>query len=202
MSKETMVATLRAYATQVGAEDIGPEYVRTQVGPGRIELHGQVIGETTYRHSDDYSMRAVYTSLDGFGFKVGLKMPFHSLRGRIFGSKDVDMGDSELLREHFVIASDEDKVRQLFSRERLRVALSAAVRAHPELLYDFRDEQVKKTHSDALLHEVKPPPWHCSGGSGTKPDVRPETARLMHDFLTECLLTLEEIGSAAPLEST
>jgi tetratricopeptide (TPR) repeat protein len=52
------------------------------------------------------TMRALYRPLDEFHFKVVTRGSAHALAGRIFGSKDVDVGDSTL-HERYSVESDE-----------------------------------------------------------------------------------------------
>lgn len=66
------------------------------------------------------TMAAVYETSDGFFFKLDTKGFLHDFLGRLFGSKDADVGDVQLANDLFVKANDAYRARVLFANEEFR----------------------------------------------------------------------------------
>ncbi len=102
--------------------------VKAKVGPWTITL--DLHADASYAHEDIHTrLRAPYINPDGFRFNLFKASMWDELT-TVFGGQDVKVGDAAF-DEHFrVRASDENKVKDLFARERLRELLLQESGAH------------------------------------------------------------------------
>ncbi len=130
-------------------------------------------------------MRALYRSLDGFQFKVATKWGLHDFMARIFGSKDIDIGEHELQERYSVEArntwSDEHMVRKLLTNQTFRDVWSRCV--HPAGPKNVIDRFEAKQYKDA--HEIEVQILHVWGLS------------FVHDLVVHTLRELADMGSAS-----
>ena len=68
-------------------------------------------------------MRAPYVNPDGFRFNVYRKGVFSGI-GKFFGMQDLEVADSEFDAAFIIKATDEGRIRQLLSNQRLRALIS------------------------------------------------------------------------------
>lgn len=173
---------LQQFAREVGGEyDENNDRVVTRVDPWTVVLQARPHPSFT-----DFVMWALYRSVDGFEFKVSLKGLFHGFFGRVFGSRDIDIGDRELQKHYFVKANHEDKVRRLLTNQEFRdVWLRCGYH-----LVDFGLKQRRGAHAIAAT-------LPGSSGDDFERMIPPGRLRAIRDLLVRTLHELADMGSAS-----
>ncbi len=129
-------------------------------------------------------MRAPYVNPDGFRFNVYQKSVFTEI-GKWFGMQDVTVG-YEAFDQNFVIqGNDEQKLRRLFSSQKIRDLITA----QPNIRFSVKDDEGFWSNNfpegvDELYFQVV----------GVIKDV--ERLKLLYDLFAETLDELCRMGSA------
>ncbi len=89
-----------------------------------------------HSHQNFTRLRAPYVNADGFRFLV-YRAGFFTDLGKMFGMQDVEIGSPEFDREFVIKGSDEARLRQFFSYERIRSLLQA----QPEVRFEVVDDE-------------------------------------------------------------
>ena len=95
--------------------------VKAKVGPWTITL--DLHADASYAHEVMHTrFRAPYVNPDGFRFNI-CKASLWDEMSTVFGGQDVEVGDAAFDENFRIRASDEDKVKDLFEKDRLRELL-------------------------------------------------------------------------------
>jgi hypothetical protein len=129
-------------------------------------------------------MRAPYVNPDGFRFTVYRKGIFTEM-GKWFGMQDVAVGYQEFDRDFVIKGNDEQKLRTLFSSQKIR----ELVAAQPEIRFSVKDDDGKLWNNfpegvDELHFQVV----------GVIKDL--ERLKLLYELFAETLDQLCRMGSA------
>lgn len=129
-------------------------------------------------------MRAPYVNPDGFRFTIYRKSIFTGM-GKWFGMQDVTVGYEEFDRDFVIKGNDEQKLRRLFSSQKIRELIAA----QPEIYFSVVDDDGKIWSSfpegvDELHFQVV----------GVIRDI--ERLKLLYDLFAETLDELCRMGSA------
>ncbi len=81
-----------------------------------LDTHKVSTGKSTVTYT---RIRAPYVNQNGFRFTIYKKSIFSDL-GKLFGMRDIEIGYDEFDDSFIIKSNDEDKVRSLFSNEKLR----------------------------------------------------------------------------------
>jgi len=97
-----------------------------------IDTYTQSSGKssTTYTR-----IRAPYINKDDFRFKI-YRSGFFSKIGKTFGMQDIPIGDPNFDEDFIIKGNDEDKLKELFSNDKIRELISAQNRVHFEIKDD------------------------------------------------------------------
>jgi hypothetical protein len=74
-------------------------------------------------------MRAPYLTADGFHFTV-YRQSIFSAMGKWLGMQDVTVGYENFDRDFIIKGNDEEKLRQLFSNQKVRELIAAQLEVH------------------------------------------------------------------------
>ena len=129
-------------------------------------------------------MRTPYVNPDGFRFTVYRKGIFTEI-GKWFGMQDVTVGYEDFDRNFVIQGSDEQKLRRLFSSQKIRDLISA----QPDIHFSVKDDEGFWSKNfpegvDELYFQVV----------GVIKDV--ERLKLLYDLFAETLDELCRMGSA------
>ncbi len=145
----------------------------------------------TYSSTDDdgdtttYTrMRAPYVNRDNFRFSIGNKTIFSGI-GKALGMQDVTVGYPRFDDQFIIKGTDQEKLRELFSNDRIR----SLIFAQPDLQFRVLDNEglIFKKYPEAVdalnftvAYEIK--------------DI--ERLKLLYDLFAETLEQLCKMGSA------
>ena len=127
------------------SQDIGAEFVEGGFWKGnKVQVHVNpwTITLDTYSESSGESsvtytrMRAPYVNPEGFRFTIYRKGFFSEL-GKLLGTQDIEVGDTEFDEAFIIKGNDELKVVKLFSDTRLR----QMIQAQPKIRLDVKDSE-------------------------------------------------------------
>ncbi len=109
--------------------------VQAHMGPWTITLDTHTVssGESQVTYT---RMRAPYVGGAGFRFTIYRKGIFSEL-GKLMGMQDIEVGDSEFDEAFIIKGTDESRVRELFSKRRIRELISA----QPAIHLSIRDSE-------------------------------------------------------------
>jgi len=130
-------------------------------------------------------MRAPYVNPDGFRFTVYRKGIFTEI-GKWLGMQDVTVGHDEFDRDFVIKGNDEQKLRRLFSSQKIRDLISA----QPDIHFSVEDDEGKLWGKnfpegvDELYFQVL----------GVIKDI--ERLKLLYELFAETLDELCRMGSA------
>ncbi len=93
------------------------------------------------------TMRALYRPLDEFHFKVATRWGAHNLAGRIFGNKDVDVGDPTLHEKYSVESDEVQEVGRLVTNRQFQELWAGC--EHPADSRNVIDRFETKPYGDA-----------------------------------------------------
>lgn len=130
-------------------------------------------------------MRAPYSTPDGFHFTVYCQGIFSEI-GKWFGMQDVTVGYEDFDRDFVIKGNDEEKLRQLFSNQRIRDLIAA----QPEIHFSVQDDdgnvwtKMFPAGVDELKFQV----------AGVIKDL--ERLKLLYELFAETLDELCRMGSA------
>jgi hypothetical protein len=129
-------------------------------------------------------MRAPYVNPDGFRFTIYRKGIFTEI-GKWFGMQDVTVGHEDFDRDFVIQGNDEQKLRKLFSSQKIRDLIAA----QPDISFAVKDDEgFWSKHFpeevDELYFQVV----------GVIKDV--ERLKLLYDLFAETLDELCRMGSA------
>lgn len=158
----------------------------------RVEArHGNwLITLDTYTQSTGNSsvtytrMRAPFMNPSGFRFKI-YRQGFFSELGKALGMQDIELGDSEFDGAYVIKGNDEDRVRQLFMNERIRLLINEQPRISMEIRSDEGMLGPKFGGDEAELYFL---------ASGVIKDI--DRLKLLFDLFGEVLDTLVRSGIA------
>lgn len=176
------------------ADQTGSNYVPGGFWKGdRIEAtHGSwtVVLDTytvsTGKSSVTYTrMRAPYSTADGFHFAVYREGIFSEI-GKWFAMQDVTVGYEDFDRDFIIKGNDEQKLRQLFSNQKVRELIAA----QPEIHFSVEDDDgnIWTKMFPAGLDELK------FQVAGVIKDL--DRLKLLYDLFAETLDELCRMGSA------
>jgi hypothetical protein len=152
-------------------------------GPWTVVLDIYVV--STGKSAVAYTrMRAPYVNPDGFRFTVYRKSAFTEI-GKWFGMQDVITGYDDFDHDFVIKGNDEQKLRRLFSSQKIRELIAA----QPEIRFSVKDDEGKLWGNfpegvDELLFQVV----------GVIKDT--ERLKLLYDLFAETLDELCRMGSA------
>jgi hypothetical protein len=140
--------------------------------------HGKT--STTYTR-----MRAPFINLDSFYFKIYQKSLFSDL-GKMLGMQDITVGYEEFDEEYIIKGNNEEKLKQLFSNERIR----KLIETQPQMNLEIKDDEGYFAANfpagvDELYFTVY----------GVIKDI--EVLKELYELFAEILKELSEIGSAS-----
>lgn len=142
---------------------------------------------STGKTSTTYTrMRAPYSTADGFHFTIYREGIFSEI-GKWFGMQDVTVGYEDFDRDFIIKGNDEEKLRQLFSNQRIRDLIAA----QPEIHFSVQDDdgnvwtKMFPAGVDELRFQVV----------GVIKDL--ERLKLLYELFAETLDELCRMGSAS-----
>lgn len=138
-------ATFINYAIEGGGDYMRPDKISTAVLV-LTRVEGWTIVAEKLSGSGP-TMRALYRPLDGFHFKVATRWGTHDLAGRIFGSKDIDVGEPALHEKYSVESNEEERVRRLVTNQQFQELWARCV--HPAGSRNVIDRCETKLYDDA-----------------------------------------------------
>ena len=138
-------ATFINYAIEGGGDYIRPDGVDTAILVLTRVEDWTIVAEKL--RGDRPTMRALYTPLDGFQFKVATRWGAHALAGRIFGNKDIDVGDPALHEKYSVESNDVHRVGRLVTNRRFQELWASC--AHPAGSGNVIDRCETRPYGDA-----------------------------------------------------
>lgn len=179
------------------ADEIHANYVNKGfLGNDRVEAHvdSWTVVLDTYTVSTGKSaitytrMRAPFINIDGFYFKIYRKGIFSAL-GKMLGMEDISVGYEEFDDDFIIKSNYEEKVKQLFSSERIR----SLIQAQPNINLQIKDDEgFFIAHFpegvDELYFEV----------TGVIKDI--DRLKELYELFAEVLKELCDIGSASDRE--
>lgn len=127
------------------AGEIQADYVTKGFwGGDRVEAHvdNWIVVLDTYTVSTGKSsvtytrMRAPFVNLDSFYFKIYRSGMFSEL-GKLLGMEDINIGYDEFDEDFVIKSNSEEKVRKLFSKERIR----ALIQDQPRINLEIKDDE-------------------------------------------------------------
>lgn len=127
------------FANEVGADFVNEGLLKAKKVVGRFE--NWVITLDTYTVSTGKSsitytrLRAPYITKDGFNFKIYKKGLFSNV-GKTLGMQDVEIGDPEFDENYIIKGSDETKLIELLSSDKIRELISLQKNFHMEVKDD------------------------------------------------------------------
>ena len=122
------------------SEEIGGRFNHREEGEGRFDTVKAKVGpwtvtldlhaDASYAHEVMHTrLRAPYVNSDGFRFNI-FKASLWDELSTVLGGQDVEVGDAAFDENFRIRASDEDKVKDLFEKDRLRELLMQEPDAH------------------------------------------------------------------------
>lgn len=98
-----------------------------------LDTHTVSNGETRTTYT---RMRAPYMNPDGFRFTI-YRRGFFSDLAKWFGMQDVEIGDEQFDHDFIIKGNDEQRLRQLFSRPKIRELIAR----QPEIHFTVKDDE-------------------------------------------------------------
>lgn len=146
-----------------------------------LDLYVVSTGKSTITYT---RMRAPYVNPDGFRFNIYRKGIFTEI-GKWFGMQDVTVGYESFDRDFVIQGNDEQKLRRLFSSQKIRDLISA----QPDIRFSVKDDEGFWGKSfpegvDELYFQVV----------GVIKDI--ERLKLLYELFAETLDELCRMGSA------
>lgn len=176
------------------ADEINADYVnRGFWGGDRVEAHVDhwIVVLDTYTVSTGKStitytrMRAPFVNLDNFYFKIYRSGMFSEL-GKLLGMEDITVGFEPFDEEFVIKSNNNEKVRSLFSKERIRTLIQDQPRINLEIK---DDEGFFKAHFPQGVDEL------YFMVTGVIKDI--ERLKELYELFAEVLKELCNIGSAS-----
>lgn len=179
------------------ADEIQADYIDKGFWAGdRVEAHvdNWTVILDTYTVSNGKSsttytrMRAPFVNLDNFYFKIYREGLFSEL-GKMLGMEDIDIGYDEFDEEFIIKSNSEEKVKLLFSNEKIR----SLIQNQPRINLEIKDDEGFFKASfpegvDELYFMV----------AGVIKDI--EILKDLYELFAEVLRELCEMGSASAEE--
>jgi hypothetical protein len=176
------------------AEEINANYIDGGFWKGdkvQVRVDNWIVVLDTYtvstgKSSTTYTrMRAPFVNLDNFYFKIYNKSIFSDV-GRMLGMQDVNIGYEEFDEEYIIKGNNEQKLRQLFSNERLR----GLIEAQPRMNLEIKDDEgYFAVHFPEGVDEL------CFSVHGVIKDI--SILKELYELFAETLKKLSDIGSAS-----
>lgn len=179
----------RQFAAETGASFVPGGFwkgdkIEATHGPWTVALDTFAVstGKATVVYT---RMRAPYVTPDGFHFTVYRKGLFSEV-GKWFGMQDVTVGFEDFDREFVIKGNDEEKLRRLFSSQKIRELIAA----QPDIHFSVEDDDGGWTKMfpagvDELRFQV----------AGVIKDL--ERVKLLYELFAETLDELCRMGSAS-----
>jgi hypothetical protein len=175
------------------ADEMGANYVdggfwkgdkvEAVVGEWKIILDTYTV--STGKSSTTYTrMRAPYVNPDGFRFKI-YRAGIFSEMGKVLGMQDIEVGCPEFDDAYIIKGENIEKVRELFSKDRIR----ELIQEQPEFYLEVKNDE--GIFGPAFPLEVDELYFHVYG---IVKDI--ETLKGLFEIFTEVLNQLCLIGSA------
>lgn len=180
----------RQFAAQTGSDYVSGGFwkgdkVEATHGPWTVVLDTYTV--STGKSNTTYTrMRAPYLTPDGFHFTI-YREGFFSAIGKWFGMQDVTVGYEDFDRDFVIKGTDEARLRQLFSNQKIRELIAAQPQIHFSVEDDDGNFWTKKFPAgvDELRFSVM----------GVIRDL--ERLRLLYELFAETLDELCRMGSAS-----
>jgi hypothetical protein len=127
------------------ADEINAEYIDGGFWRGdkvQAQVDNWIVVLDTYTVSNGKSsttytrMRAPFINLDNFYFKIYRKGLFSDV-GKMLGMQDISVGYEEFDEEYIIKGNSEERLRQLFSNERIR----SLIEAQPHINLEIKDDE-------------------------------------------------------------
>ena len=180
----------RQFCDQTGGKYVPARFlkgdkVEASHGQWTVTLDTYVVstGKTTITYT---RMRAPYVNPDGFTFTIYRKGIFSEL-GVLLGMQDVTVGYPEFDEAFVIKGSDEQKLRRLFSSQKIRELIGA----QPTIRFMVKDDEMKFWGNRGFPEDVDELYFQVTG---VIKDV--ERLKLLYDLFAETLDELCRIGSA------
>lgn len=179
------------------AEEIQADYVNNGFWVGdRVEAHvdNWIVVLDTYTVSSGKSsttytrMRAPFVNVDNFYFKI-YRTGIFSGMGKMLGMEDINVGYEEFDEDFIIKSNSEEKVKQLFSNEKIRFL----IQNQPHISLEIKDDEgFFKVHFpegvDELYFQV----------TGVIKDI--DRLKELYELFAEVLKELCSMGSASAEE--
>jgi hypothetical protein len=179
------------------AEEIQADYVNNSFWVGdRVEAHvdNWIVVLDTYTVSTEKSsttytrMRAPFVNVDNFYFKIYRTGIFSGI-GKMLGMEDINVGYEEFDEDFIIKSNSEEKVKQLFSNEKIRFL----IQDQPHISLEIKDDEgFFKAHFpegvDELYFQV----------TGVIKDI--DRLKELYELFAEVLKELCSMGSASAEE--
>ena len=179
------------------SEEIQADYIEGGFWKGdKIQAHvdNWIVVLDTYTVSNGKSsttytrMRAPFINLDGLYFKIYREGLFSGI-GKMLGMQDINVGYNQFDENFIIKGNDEDRVRRLFSNERIRSLIEVQPRMNLEIKDDEGFFSTRFPEGVDELYFLVP---------GVIRDV--EQLKELYELFGEVLKELCEMGSASMRE--